>query len=82
MAERSILNDLMTIVDDRCGLVGRIYRFRFPAGFERQMHGFTAFLGRTAALHPGVSGVEHDIGMVTGSGTAVDEDTAQIRALC
>ena len=82
MAASSILNDLMPIVDDRCGLVGRLFRFRFPPGFERQMHGFTAMLGRPGALHAGVSGIGRELGTFTGSGTAVDETTARIRALC
>ncbi len=76
------LTDLAPLIDDRCGLIRRLHRFRFPSGFDGQMHGFMAVLGRPGALHPGPCRVGQTLGALYGSGTAVDEATAQIRAVC
>ncbi|WP_437943682.1 YcaO-like family protein [Sorangium sp. So ce281] len=82
MPEISLIDRLAPLIDERCGIIRRVRRFIFPPGFEGQMHGFTAFLGRPAALHPGPSRTGSKLGSLTGSGTAVDETTAQIRAVC
>jgi hypothetical protein len=79
MPEISLIDRLAPLIDERCGIIRRVRRFIFPPGFEGQMHGFTAFLGRPAALHPGPSRTGSKLGSLTGSGTAVDETTAQIR---
>lgn len=77
-----LLDRLAPLVDERCGLIRRVFRFPFPAGFEGQMHGFTAVLGWPGALHPGPCRVGRQPGTFTGAGTAVDETTAQVRAVC
>ncbi len=53
MPEISLIDRLAPLIDERCGIVPPRPPFRFSPGFEGQMHGFTAFLGRPAALHSG-----------------------------
>jgi ribosomal protein S12 methylthiotransferase accessory factor len=82
MPSGSLVDDLAPLIDERCGLISRLFRFTFPRGFEGQMHGFTAVVGWPGALHPGSCRVGRAPGSLTGSGTAVDEATAQLRAIC
>jgi ribosomal protein S12 methylthiotransferase accessory factor len=66
-------------MDPRCGILGEPEPLPFPAGYEGQMYGFSATVGRPSALHPGQMNTASDL---TGYGTAGDETLARVRACC
>jgi ribosomal protein S12 methylthiotransferase accessory factor len=82
VVEQVLLDRLEPLLDAKSGVLRGLDRFIFPAGYAGQMHGFTAIVGRTWALHPLPCRVGSELGELAGHGTALDETTARVRAVC
>lgn len=76
-----LLQSLTRLIDERVGIIGGVHPLPFPRSYQDSIYGFMAPVGRVGALHPFpidlISGHA-----VAGYGTALDEPTARIRAIC
>lgn len=80
MADQDLLHRLEPLLDARSGVLSGMTKLVFPSGYMDQMHGFAATVGRASALHPRAVSVVP--GELAGYGTALDETTARVRAVC
>src|SRR6266702_4782462 len=78
----ALLERLAPLMDERAGVVAGLMRLVFPEDFRGQMYGYSACVARPTELHPMPTGLSRELGALVGYGTALDETTAKVRALC
>ena len=79
---RALLTRIEPLIDERCGVLAAVGPLEFPPGFAGQMHGFASCVARPTELHPLPSTADPELGALMGYGTALDQDTARVRAVC
>lgn len=82
MNGEALLEQLEPLMDPHCGLVRPPLRMGFPLSYGAYLHAYTAPTGRIEHLHPGPVAAAESTTELWGYGTALDDVTARIRAVC